>query len=226
VRTRQRSSEVTARARVFGISFQRNMNKSIACQAAPESLPQVEFRAGTKWRPGGDGARSSRSKLTSPGAGRDNIDRIVRQRNCVTASAGFSPASEAPWARPISSLPEIGQLRCANRQQPICLADRAEAGIDVLMNLPRARPAASSELREALAACSHAFIGVGPDERPRQFLYLTGSFYMLEVYDRVLPSRSVPRWLRCRSWRSCYLPSRGARSHPLAHPCARRRDPR
>ena len=23
-------------------------------------------------------------------------------------------------------------------------------------------------------------------------LYLTGSFYMLEVYDRVLPSRSVP----------------------------------
>src|SRR5437763_3433440 len=63
-----------------------------------------------------------------------------------------------------------------------------------LMNLARAsgRPAPSSELREALAACWHAFIAVGLMSGLINILYLTGSFYMLEVYDRVLPSRSVP----------------------------------
>ncbi|TMJ01406.1 MAG: type I secretion system permease/ATPase [Alphaproteobacteria bacterium] len=54
------------------------------------------------------------------------------------------------------------------------------------------RPAASSELREALASCWHAFIAVGLMSGLINMLYLTGSFYMLEVYDRVLPSRSVP----------------------------------
>src|SRR3954467_415502 len=63
-----------------------------------------------------------------------------------------------------------------------------------LMNLARApgRPAPSSELREAIAACWHAFIAVGLMSGLINILYLTGSFYMLEVYDRVLPSRSVP----------------------------------
>ncbi len=63
-----------------------------------------------------------------------------------------------------------------------------------LMNLGRApgRPAPSSELREALAACWHAFIAIGLMSGLINMLYLTGSFYMLEVYDRVLPSRSVP----------------------------------
>ena len=54
------------------------------------------------------------------------------------------------------------------------------------------RPAFSSELRDALAACWHAFIAVGLMSGLINMLYLTGSFYMLEVYDRVLPSRSVP----------------------------------
>jgi len=63
-----------------------------------------------------------------------------------------------------------------------------------LMNLARVpgRPTPSSELREALAACWHAFIGIGLMSGLINILYLTGSFYMLEVYDRVLPSRSVP----------------------------------
>lgn len=62
------------------------------------------------------------------------------------------------------------------------------------MNLARApgRPAPSSELREALAACWHAFIAIGLMSGLINILYLTGSFYMLEIYDRVLPSRSVP----------------------------------
>src|SRR3989440_10509246 len=54
------------------------------------------------------------------------------------------------------------------------------------------RPAGTSELREALAACWHAFIAVALMSGLINMLYLTGSFYMLEVYDRVLPSRSVP----------------------------------
>ena len=63
-----------------------------------------------------------------------------------------------------------------------------------LMNLARGagRPTPSSELREALAACWHAFIAIGLMSGLINILYLTGSFYMLEIYDRVLPSRSVP----------------------------------
>src|ERR1700730_4481192 len=49
-----------------------------------------------------------------------------------------------------------------------------------------------SELGEALRACRTAFIGVGAMSCMINLLYLTGSIFMLEVYDRVLPSRSVP----------------------------------
>ena len=57
-----------------------------------------------------------------------------------------------------------------------------------------ARPSRTprSELSAALAACRKAFIGVALFSALLNILYLTGSFYMLEVYDRVLPSRSVP----------------------------------
>jgi ATP-binding cassette subfamily C protein len=49
-----------------------------------------------------------------------------------------------------------------------------------------------SELSAALSACRKAFVGVALFSALLNILYLTGSFYMLEVYDRVLPSRSVP----------------------------------
>jgi ATP-binding cassette subfamily C protein len=49
-----------------------------------------------------------------------------------------------------------------------------------------------SELGDALRACRNAFIGVGIMSCMINLLYLTGSIFMLEVYDRVLPSRSVP----------------------------------
>src|SRR3979411_2991261 len=49
-----------------------------------------------------------------------------------------------------------------------------------------------SELGEALHACRNAFIGVGAMSCMINLLYLTGSIFMLEVYDRVLPSRSIP----------------------------------
>lgn len=53
-------------------------------------------------------------------------------------------------------------------------------------------PLRQTELGEALRACRSAFLGVGAMSLVINILYLTGSFFMLEIYDRVLPSRSIP----------------------------------
>ncbi|WP_420847306.1 type I secretion system permease/ATPase [Methylobacterium organophilum] len=50
----------------------------------------------------------------------------------------------------------------------------------------------SSELTSAFDRCRFAFVGVALMSALVNLLYLTGSFFMLEVYDRVIPSRSVP----------------------------------
>jgi ATP-binding cassette subfamily C protein len=49
----------------------------------------------------------------------------------------------------------------------------------------------TSELAAALRSCRQAFVGVGVISGMLNILYLTGSFFRLEVYDRVLPSKSV-----------------------------------
>ncbi|RZN30068.1 type I secretion system permease/ATPase [Bradyrhizobium sp. Leo121] len=54
------------------------------------------------------------------------------------------------------------------------------------------RPAAESELHIALASCRAALIAIAMFSGLINLLSLTGSLFMLEVYDRVLPSRSVP----------------------------------
>ena len=51
--------------------------------------------------------------------------------------------------------------------------------------------AAPSELAAALESCRNALIGVGLFSGVCNVLMLTGAFFMLEIYDRVLPSRSV-----------------------------------
>jgi PrtD family type I secretion system ABC transporter len=54
-------------------------------------------------------------------------------------------------------------------------------------------PASSqSELSAALQACRSAFVGVALLSGVSNVLMLTGALFMLEVYDRVLPSRSMP----------------------------------
>src|SRR5919205_578395 len=58
-----------------------------------------------------------------------------------------------------------------------------------------ARAPAPSELSDALKACRAAFLGVALMSGMLNILYLTGSFFMLEVYDRVIPSRSIPTLL-------------------------------
>lgn len=49
-----------------------------------------------------------------------------------------------------------------------------------------------SELSAALAACRGAFVGTALISGMSNILMLSGAMFMLEVYDRVLPSRSVP----------------------------------
>lgn len=49
-----------------------------------------------------------------------------------------------------------------------------------------------NEIAAALGQCRAAFLGVALMSGLVNVLYLTGSFFMLEVYDRVIPSRSVP----------------------------------
>ena len=50
----------------------------------------------------------------------------------------------------------------------------------------------TSELTAALARCRHALIGIGVFTAAINLLQLTGPLFMMEVYDRVLPGRSVP----------------------------------
>ncbi len=57
---------------------------------------------------------------------------------------------------------------------------------------PLRQPSASTELGDALGACRRAFLAIALFSGMSNILMLTGALFMLEVYDRVLPSRSVP----------------------------------
>ncbi|WP_378942524.1 type I secretion system permease/ATPase [Mesorhizobium sp. ANAO-SY3R2] len=54
------------------------------------------------------------------------------------------------------------------------------------------RPVPGAELASALNSCKGALAGVALFSGVSNILMLTGAVFMLEVYDRVLPSRSVP----------------------------------
>ena len=62
--------------------------------------------------------------------------------------------------------------------------DAAEAGDDTVSD-----GQSKNEIAAALARCKAAFLGVAVMSGLVNILYLTGSFFMLEVYDRVIPSR-------------------------------------
>ena len=57
---------------------------------------------------------------------------------------------------------------------------------------PTAKFAPCSELSAALASCRSAFIATALFSGMSNILMLTGAIFMLEIYDRVLPSHSVP----------------------------------
>jgi PrtD family type I secretion system ABC transporter len=64
----------------------------------------------------------------------------------------------------------------------------------MLMRRPtqRPNPTQKSELAQALASCRGAFVATGLMSGMSNILMLTGAIFMLEIYDRVLPSRSIP----------------------------------
>ncbi|HZL38755.1 MAG TPA: type I secretion system permease/ATPase [Pseudolabrys sp.] len=53
-------------------------------------------------------------------------------------------------------------------------------------------PPTGSELSAAMASCRGAFLGTALISGMSNILTLAGAMFMLEVYDRVLPSRSMP----------------------------------
>jgi ATP-binding cassette, subfamily C, type I secretion system permease/ATPase len=57
---------------------------------------------------------------------------------------------------------------------------------------PAQQQPVSSELAAALGACRRAFVATAVFSGMSNVLMLTGALFMLEVYDRILPSRSVP----------------------------------
>ena len=64
-------------------------------------------------------------------------------------------------------------------------------GSSVNDNLP-AKPAPGAELADALRRSRSAFLGVGVLSGLINILMLTGPLFMLQIYDRVLPSHSIP----------------------------------
>lgn len=57
---------------------------------------------------------------------------------------------------------------------------------------PREAPGKAGKRPTALSLARSGLIGIGLITATLNILYLTGSLYMLEIYDRVIPSRSVP----------------------------------
>ena len=66
----------------------------------------------------------------------------------------------------------------------------AETPIPPMQTSPPQTP--RSELAQALFSCRSAFLSIGLFSGMSNVLLLTGAFFMLQIYDRVLPSRSVP----------------------------------
>jgi PrtD family type I secretion system ABC transporter len=56
----------------------------------------------------------------------------------------------------------------------------------------RPNPNQQSELAQALASCRGAFVATALMSGMSNILMLTGAIFMLEIYDRVLPSHSIP----------------------------------
>jgi PrtD family type I secretion system ABC transporter len=58
-------------------------------------------------------------------------------------------------------------------------------------NRTQTAPSPDSPIASAVAVCRRAFVAVGLFSGAINVLMLTGSLFMLQIYDRVLPSRSV-----------------------------------
>lgn len=103
----------------------------------------------------------------------------------------IKPGTVRPNALPVGMAPNL--LDMGRRLQVDCAGwpstwDRCFMSLDNRA----ASPAATSELVEAVKRCKTALIGSGIFSGLINMLALTSSLYMLQVYDRVIPSHSVP----------------------------------
>ena len=57
-----------------------------------------------------------------------------------------------------------------------------------------------SEISFALSMCRRAFVGVALFTGMSNILMLSGSMFMLEIYDRVLPAAAFPLSSGSRRW--------------------------
>lgn len=125
----------------------------------------------------------------------------------LAATQGFvqnyAPKVWDPWLVKLLRLPALlitgligfGLYRLgARRRNPKDeLAELSKALHSAAGSPPRVpKSAARSELAQALASCKSAFLSIGVFSGMTNILMLTGAFFMLQIYDRVLPSRSVP----------------------------------
>lgn len=82
-----------------------------------------------------------------------------------------------------------------------------KSGIQAGPGSPESLP--RSELTGALASCRRALISVGLFSGVINILTLTGAVFMLQVYDRVLPSRSIPTLIALVVLAGCLLAAQG-----------------
>ena len=73
----------------------------------------------------------------------------------------------------------------------------------------RPNPNPRSELTQALASCRSALVATGLMSGMSNILMLTGAIFMLEIYDRVLPSRSVPTLVALVILAACLFTAQG-----------------
>ncbi len=90
---------------------------------------------------------------------------------------------------------------------------------------PQRQQPASSELAAALNSCRRAFLATALFSGMSNILMLTGALFMLEIYDRVLPSRSVPTLVALLIRHRPLRRAGGHRRDPQPNPCARRAKP-
>lgn len=123
--------------------------------------------------------------------------RAVHPSSLLALSGGGTPWSklfEKLIAWPVWLLPASAGV--ALTVVAICRRKRAPGGASAASAVQASSIATHrilySELGAALASCRGILIGIALFSAISNVLMLTGSFFMLQVYDRVLPSRSVP----------------------------------
>jgi PrtD family type I secretion system ABC transporter len=122
--------------------------------------------------------------------------KILQVAHAVAAQLGALPLPAAGSVAVLSTVAValgtvVYLVRSRSRQREAAAVATA-AGDQPSWAVPPGGAGAKSDLSAALARCRSAFIGIAVFSALINTLALTGSIFMLEVYDRVLPSRSVP----------------------------------